>query len=146
MPKHYSKFLIAFITILFIDQIIKFIMLNGFDIDSKCISITLTLNKGVAFSMFSFLGEYLKYIQIGLIIFVVIYLVWERQLLKDFAVAIGFILAGGISNILDRFLHGGVVDYIHWHCGFEWPIFNFADIMINFGVIIILYISFFKKK
>ena len=146
MSKYYYKFLIAFIAVFIIDQIIKIIILNGFDVDTSCISITLTLNKGVAFSMFAFLGEYLKYIQVVLIASVIGYLVWEKQLLREFSIAIGFILAGGVSNILDRFIHGGVVDYIHWHCGFEWAIFNFADIMINLGVAIILYLTFFKKK
>lgn len=145
MSKYY-KFSIAFIAVFVIDQIIKIVILNGFDIDTSCISITLTLNKGVAFSMFAFLGEYLKYIQVALIVLVIGYLIWEKHLLSEFSIAIGFILAGGISNILDRFVHGGVVDYIHWHCGFEWAIFNFADIMINLGVAIILYLTFFKKK
>ena len=43
-------------------------------------------------------------------------------------------LAGGTSNILDRFLHGGVVDYIYWHYKFDFPIFNFADIIIDCGI------------
>ncbi len=146
MPKYYYKFFIVFVIVFIIDQVIKQIVLGGFDANSKCISLTLTLNKGVAFSMFAFLGEYLKYIQIALICGVVIYLIREKQILKDFSIAIGCILAGGVSNILDRFLHGGVVDYIHWHCWFDYPIFNFADIAVSLGVAIILYLSFFKKK
>ena len=56
------------------------------------------------------------------------------------------IFAAGISNILDRFIHGGVVDYIFWHYGFEFAIFNFADVMINLGVAMILFNALFKKN
>jgi len=61
MDNFYKKFFIAFVTVFVIDQMIKQFFLNGYDWNSKCISLNFTLNKGVAFSMFSFLGEWLKY-------------------------------------------------------------------------------------
>ena len=56
------------------------------------------------------------------------------------------IFGAGISNILDRFIHGGVVDYIFWHYGFEFAIFNFADVMINVSVAMIIFNALFKKN
>jgi len=138
------KFLLIFIFTIVIDQIIKYIFVNGFSYDTKCISFVLTYNKGVAFSMFSFLGVYLKYLQIVLIIGVVFYLIKNKNLLKEHFLEAGLILGGGISNIADRFFREGVVDYVYWHCGFDFAIFNFADVMIDIGVFLIL-IKSFKK-
>jgi signal peptidase II len=47
--------------------------------------------------------------------------------------------AGGLSNILDRFTYGGVVDYFYWHHWFEFAIFNIADVMIDLAVVIIIF-------
>ncbi len=146
MDSFYRKFLGAFIVVFVIDQIIKSFFLNGFDWNSTCISLTLTLNKGVAFSMFAFLGEWLKYIQVVLIGGVLGYLLYNREKVYDYAMPLGLLMGGGISNLLDRFLHGGVVDYVYWHCGFDFAIFNFADVMIDLGVLLILIISFRKDK
>ncbi len=146
MTKTYKTFFIAFIAVFIVDQIIKAIFLNGFDWNSSCISLNLTFNPGVAFSMFAFLGENLKYIQILLIGGVFGYIFWEKKILQEYALALGLILGGGVSNLLDRFIHKGVVDYVYWHCGFDFAIFNFADVMIDLGVAIILWLSFKSKS
>ncbi len=145
MAKTTKLFLIAFVAVFVIDQLIKQLFLGGFDWNSQCISLNLTFNKGVAFSMFAFLGEYLKYIQVLLITSVLGYLLWEKAVLKEYAFALGLVLGGGVSNLLDRFIHPGVVDYVYWHCGFDFAIFNFADVMIDLGVLLILIITFRKK-
>ena len=138
------KFLLIFISVIVVDQVIKYIFTHGFRLDGNCISLVLAYNKGVAFSMFAFLGEYLKYLQISLIIGVVIYLFFKKDLLMEYHISAALILAGGISNIVDRFFREGVVDYVYWHCGFDFAIFNFADVMIDLGVLLILLKSFKK--
>ncbi len=140
------KFFVAFLFVLIVDQWIKSLFLNGFDWNSNCISLNLTLNKGVAFSMFAFLGENLKYIQLFLIAAVLGYIFYRRHDLSLYAIALGLLMGGGISNLLDRFLHGGVVDYVYWHCGFDFAIFNFADVMIDLGVALILWQNFIHDK
>ncbi len=146
MDRFFLKFFGAFIFVFVLDQLIKSFFLNGFDWNSSCISLNFTLNKGVAFSMFAFLGENLKYIQVVLIGAVLGYIFWKRESLREYALALGLLMGGGISNLLDRFLHGGVVDYVYWHCGFDFAIFNFADVMIDLGVLLILIHSFRKEK
>ncbi len=145
MTKIYLKFFAIFFLVFIIDQIIKQIFLHGFRFDGEFFSLILTFNKGVAFSMFAFLGENLKFIQIAILFILFTYLAYEKTLLKEFFVAFGLIIGGGISNIIDRFLHGGVVDYIFWHKWFNFAVFNFADVMIDFGVVLILYKSFIKR-
>jgi len=146
MANFFTKFAGAFVFVFVLDQIIKSFFLNGFDWNSSCISLNFTLNKGVAFSMFAFLGAYLKYIQVALIGGVLGYIFYKRETLHEYALALGLLMGGGISNLLDRFLHGGVVDYVYWHCGFDFAIFNFADVMIDLGVLLILIHSFRKDK
>ncbi len=89
--------------------------------------------------MFAFLEEYLKYLQIVLIAALGIYLAMHRDVLLGHASAIGMIAGAALSNIYDRFIHGGVVDYFFWHYGFNFAVFNFADVMIDVGVLCILY-------
>jgi signal peptidase II len=138
------KFLLIFFGIIVIDQIIKYLFTHGTRVDGSCISLVLAYNKGVAFSMFAFLGEYLKYIQVILIVGIIIYLLIKKEILNKYLIASALILAGGISNIADRFFREGVVDYVYWHCGFDFAIFNFADVMIDLGVLLILLKSFKK--
>jgi signal peptidase II len=59
----------------------------------------------------------------------------------EYYIPIALLFAGGLSNILDRFTYGGVVDYFYWHYGFEFAIFNIADVIINLAVAIIIYIQ-----
>ena len=139
-----KKFFFAFFSIFAIDQIIKIIFLNGFDLKTKCISLVLAINKGVAFSMFSFLGKNLKYIQLALIIGLLIYF-FKEKIFSKHPILSGILFAAAFSNLLDRFLRGGVVDYVYWHCGFNFAIFNFADVMIDFSILGFAYFYFFKK-
>ena len=59
------------------------------------------------------------------------------------------IIAGALSNIIDRGINNYVLDFIYLHYkDFYWPAFNFADIYITFGVLMIFFQIFkeFKKK
>ena len=156
MIKEMRYFIVIFIALLIIDQIIKYTMiaiakptsLHDFIMiaDMPVISIALVFNTGVAFSFFAWLGEWLKFIQLGLIAIVIGILYAQKQLFKDHYIAFGLMLSGGTSNILDRFLHGGVVDYIYWHYRFDFPIFNFADILIDCGIGLFILQTFFLHK
>jgi len=140
---------ILLVCLILIDQYIKFLFVDGFEYKGKCISFILVYNYGVAFSMFSFLAENLKYVQIAIMLGAIVYLALNRDVFEIYYIPASLVLAGGISNIYDRFIHGGVVDYIYWHCGFEFAVFNLADILINLGVGIILlinYLDYRKKK
>lgn len=137
----YSIFI--FVMLVIIDQFIKygFVFLN-FGFESSCISLVLAYNYGVAFSMFSFLQDYLKFIQLALILAIVIYLFFNKKVFENYYIPIAILFAGGLSNILDRFTYGAVVDYVYWHCGFDFAIFNFADVIIDVAVALILYKQF----
>lgn len=146
MRKALFKFGIVFLAIIFIDQAIKQLFINGFRWNGEFFSLILTYNKGVAFSMFAFLGENLKYIQICIIIMLLVYFIYQKDFFIKFSAIIGVLIGAGSSNLLDRFIYGGVVDYVFWHKWFEFAVFNFADVMINISVALILIIEFFNWK
>ncbi len=133
MVKEWTVFLLAAAGIYIVDQSIKQIFLAGWNWHSSCISLSLVFNKGVAFSMFSFLGPYLKWIQIGLLAAVMGYIIHGKYL-KAHSFPLGILFGAAAGNIYDRFAQPGVVDYVHWHCGFDFAVFNFADVMIDFAV------------
>jgi len=57
------------------------------------------------------------------------------------------LLAGGaLGNVYDRFIHEGVVDYVAWHCGFNFAVFNYADVMIDIAVVWILVMVYFSPE
>jgi signal peptidase II len=146
MVKTFFVIALSALGVFIIDQNIKILFLNGFNWYGDYFSLILTFNKGVAFSMFSFLEGNLKYIQLILILGICSYLFFHKQLLKTYALPIGIILGAGGSNLYDRFVYGGVVDYFFWHKWFNFAVFNFADVMINIGVVLILFLSFYHKS
>ncbi len=122
-----------------VDQNIKTLFVEGFRYYTDCIDLILVYNKGVAFSMFAFLADYLKYIQLVLVTGVMAYVFYLKKLC--YAMPAGILLGGAFSNIYDRFTHEGVVDMVYWHCGFNFAVFNFADVMIDVAVVWILILN-----
>jgi len=141
MLKKILFFILVFIFLFLIDQYIKFIFVNGWEQKGECISLVLAYNRGVAFSMFAFLSENLKYIQIAIMLSGLIYLFINKNIFNTYYLPIALLISGGTSNILDRFIHGGVVDYIYWHCGFDFAIFNLADVLIDIAVVWIVVLN-----
>ncbi len=139
MKKRLKISFYIFTTIFIVDQLVKYCFVNfDWNIEGSYISLQLAYNYGVAFSMFSFLAEYLKYIQLVLVLAGIIYLYKNQDIFEEYYLPIALLFAGGLSNILDRFTYGGVVDYFYWHYGFEFAIFNLADVIINLAVAIII--------
>ncbi|MEA3354536.1 MAG: signal peptidase II [Campylobacterota bacterium] len=146
MLKKYLIFTISIVTLFIIDQYIKSLFVNGFEARGECISLVLAYNYGVAFSMFSFLEGNLKYIQIAIMFAGLVYLIKNKDVFSRYYFAAALVVAGGVSNIYDRFIHGGVVDYVYWHCMFDFAIFNLADVLIDIGVVLLLYINYKEYK
>ena len=138
-------FLTALIGVFIIDQGLKELFLKGYEWHSKCISLELHLNRGVAFSMLSFLGENLKWLQLGLI-FLLAYLAINEGWLKKYPFWLGLLAGGALGNLYDRFVNGAVTDFVYWHCGFDFAVFNFADVAIDIGIAVILLLEFLKYK
>ncbi len=134
MKNSFVIFVLIAVAIFAIDQTIKYMFV--FEQAywwSDCISLELHYNRGVAFSMLAFLGDYLKWIQLALVSFLIYFTIKEGYI-KSYAIPAGLLVGAALGNLLDRFTHGGVVDYVAWHCGFDFAVFNFADVMIDIAI------------
>jgi signal peptidase II len=71
--------------------------------------------------------------------------IWLARLTSPLASsAIGLIIGGAIGNAIDRILYGAVADFFSFHAfGFDWYVFNIADVAIVAGVVGLLYDSLF---
>lgn len=116
------KYFLFFILLLLLDQVIKYFF-------NKYYPNIISLNTGIIFGFINQIyGVYLIIIVgFGLLIYL---LFFDK---KYFNFGLVLILAGAISNILDRLFYGGVVDYISLG---NLTNFNFSDLMIIIGVII----------
>lgn len=121
-------------------------------------------NTGAAFSFLSDAGGWQRWFFVGLAAFVaVIIILWLKNLPRDqkwLAVALTLVLGGAVGNVIDRVLHGYVVDFIQFYyvaetClpGFyfsgaqcNWPAFNIADMAIVGGAIMMLVDGFMGLK
>ncbi len=144
--KAFAVFLLVALGTFIIDQNIKSLFVEGYYRAGECIDLELHYNKGVAFSMLAFIGPYLKWIQSLLIIGILFYVLKEGYL-KRYAFPVGLLIGGALGNVYDRFVHEGVVDYIAWHCGFNFAVFNYADVAIDVAVAwIIIMVYFFPEE
>ena len=127
----------ALIGTFLLDQGIKDLFVNGLDWQHPCLSLELHYNTGVAFSFFAFLGPWLKWIQAALIAGMTLYM-FGSGLIGQYPLMLGMLLGAAASNLYDRFIHIGVVDYVAWHCGFDYAVFNYADAVIDVVIVVIL--------
>jgi len=142
----FAIFFLVLLGTFIIDYNIKTLFVEGYYRAGECIDLELHYNKGVAFSMLAFLGPYLKWIQVALVIGMLLY-IFKEGYVQKYAFALGLIIGGALGNIYDRFVHEGVVDYVAWHCGFNYAVFNFADVAIDIGVIwLLVQLYFFSKS
>lgn len=153
-PKKYKNKIsiaIAALFIAFIDYITKigFYSLLG---DVRAIDITpiLTLksnyNTGVSFGLLSDARLNQNVMSVLLILIVTLFALLMKANNRVEKCSLAMITGGGIGNIADRLEHGAVYDFIGLHIGqYYWPFFNFADMCITIGTVMLLY-STLKHK
>ncbi len=92
-------------------------------------------NTGAAWSMFSGMSVWLALLALGTLVAI---FVWRRALgLQHAAVqpAFGLLCGGVLGNLVDRLVHGHVIDFLDFHFGdYVFPTFNVADSAICVGV------------
>ena len=137
--------LLVSLILIIIDQISKILINNLVNEDIKIVpnlfTITKLENKGMAFGINK---QNIGNTLISLIILFVIfnYIISQRERMKPKTVIfMSFIIAGGVSNIIDRIFKGAVFDFIKIA---EFPVFNFADMFIVIGWILFA-VSFLKE-
>jgi len=135
--------------IVVVDQFTKVLILGSFQYGE---SLTLTSyfnlvrvhNLGAAFSFLSNAGGWQRWFFTGIGIAATLFMVWMLRShagQRLFSSAISFILGGAVGNVIDRLLHGYVVDFLDFHWAFldgifhggHFPAFNVADCAITLG-------------
>ena len=143
-----KKIFIFSLIIIIIDFIIKVFALNN--ITNICVIpnffyLTLAKNTGAAFSLLE--NQIIFFILIGVLVIFYIF----NYLIKDKIstlekISYIFLTGGIIGNLSDRIIYGYVVDYLRFIIfGYNFPIFNLADICITLGVILLI-INIFRKE
>ncbi len=105
-------------------------------------------NVGIAFSMFSAAGG-LPLIVLTLAITVIVLVFWWRATDGGPLAAVGFalILGGAIGNLIDRVVHGYVIDFLLLHLG-DWTlfVFNLADTALTLGPVLLLAVYLLPRR
>ena len=114
---------------------------------------TLAYNYGAAFSFLADAGGWQKWFFSGLALvmslFLMVYLIKAPRKATLLSFGLALVLGGAVGNLIDRLLHGHVIDFIHVHYADVWhyPIFNIADMGISIGVaLIVIDMLFLEKK
>ena len=99
-------------------------------------------NTGVAFSLFSSMQGIVVLLPAALMLLLCVYQAREKALSAPARLAISGLIGGGLGNLVDRILFGGVTDYIRLSL-IRFPIFNFADICITVSVAALMLLLLF---
>jgi signal peptidase II len=128
--------------LLIADQFTKVLILGYYQLgDSSPVTgffnIVRVHNSGAAFSFLSSASGWQRWfftaIGLGAAVFIV-YMLRAHPGQKLFSFALACILGGAIGNVIDRLLHGYVVDFLDFHyAGTHFPAFNIADSAISIG-------------
>ena len=107
------------------------------------LKLTYVRNTGAAFSLFVGFSPYLTVV--GVVVMLVVIYFHYRIPLQSYVLQTGLaaVLGGSLGNLIDRIFRAYVIDYLDVGI---WPVFNFADIMINTGVILIAFNLFIREK
>ena len=128
--------------LLIADQCTKVLILGFYQLgDSSPVTgffnIVRVHNSGAAFSFLASASGWQRWfftaIGVGAAIFI-IYMLRSHPGQKLFSFALACILGGALGNVIDRLLHGYVVDFLDFHyAGTHFPAFNIADSAISVG-------------
>lgn len=99
-------------------------------------------NPGISYGLFPASSATGMAALVGISIAAVAGLTWwlwgstSRSLTAGF----GLIIGGALGNLIDRLVYGRVADFFHFYAfGYDWYVFNVADVAITFGAIAIVY-------
>jgi len=94
-------------------------------------------NTGAAFSFLADHSGWQRWLFVGIGAIATVLIIWQLRKhteQKFFCFSIASILGGALGNVIDRLLHGYVVDFLDFHIGsWHYPAFNVADMAICVG-------------
>lgn len=149
--------LIVALIVLGLDQLSKWVVTGPLQVEAldhfyllPFFQFTYTQNIGISLGLLNATTALGRWMLVGLTsaiaIGVAIWMGREKNRIDQ--IALGMVLGGALGNILDRTLHGYVVDFADLHFGDFRPflIFNVGDAAISIGVVILLLRAFLSRK
>ena len=141
-----SVILILSITII-LDQLTKYIAFIFLFKDKQVLIINHFLNfrpvwnDGISFGMLQGYGNNGRVAFIIIALTISLWIIMYSKRLNNIGfIGYNMIAGGAIGNVIDRVIHGKVIDFIDVHYkGYHWPTFNMADSFIFIGVILFIY-------
>lgn len=153
---HPAAWLWLSLAVVGLDQATKFLVTRFFDLYERVevlpvLDFTLLHNTGAAFSMLAGASGWQRPFFIGLgLAMSVLLVVWIWRAPRGdklLPLSLSLILGGAIGNVIDRVIHGYVVDFIHVHWGESYfPAFNIADSAITIGAVLMILDAFREKR
>lgn len=135
------------IAIIVVDQITKYYfqinlaMHDSIPVIKDFFYLTYAKNTGAGWSMFSGHTEILTFISLAMAAVFLVLFIKESNDNKLHLWCYGLLIAGALGNFIDRIWLGYVRDFLDFYIfGYDFPIFNVADIAVTFGAIILIYI------
>jgi signal peptidase II len=128
--------------IILADQFTKTLIIGAFQLgDSHTVTsffnIVRAHNTGAAFSFLAGASGWQRWFFVGLGGAAALFIVWMLRKhggQRLFSWALALILGGALGNVIDRLIHGYVVDFLQFHyAGWAFPSFNVADSAISIG-------------
>jgi len=130
------------LAILIVDQFTKVLIMGYYRLgDSTYLAAFLNIvrahNTGAAFSFLAAASGWQRWFFTAIGVCAAAFIVWllrSHAGQRLFSFALACVLGGAIGNVMDRLLHGYVVDFVqvHWR-GWYFPAFNVADSAITVG-------------
>ncbi|MET0312315.1 MAG: signal peptidase II [Burkholderiaceae bacterium] len=126
------------------DQFTKVLILGAYRLgDSTYVTsffnVVRVHNTGAAFSFLAAASGWQRWFFTAIGIAAAIFIVWmlrSHSGQRLFSFALASILGGAVGNVIDRLLHGYVVDFLQFHWGgWYFPSFNIADAFITIGAV-----------
>jgi signal peptidase II len=153
---HPSAWLWLSATVIAMDQATKFLVTRFLELYERVevlpvLDFTYVRNTGAAFSMLAGASGWQRWFFTVLATAVsTVLIVWLWRLPRGrrmIAVSLSLILGGAIGNLVDRIMHGYVVDFVHAHWGDAYfPAFNVADSAITIGAVLLILDAFRTKS
>ena len=139
--------IIIVLAIIVLDQITKIYMVKveNIDVIQNVLKFNVAYNEKAAYGIGS--NSTFMYVATNIIILGIIFKFITTQnehVDTKLKVFLSFIMAGGISNVIDRIIRGYVVEFIDFTPSVNIPIFNIADIFTVLGwVLVVAVFSYF---
>lgn len=139
---------IVIASVIFLDQITKFLAVRFLQLNTPVILIknflnfTLVHNRGAAFGLFQ--NQLFMFVLIS--IFAIILILLNLRNKKNsfvFKLSLSLILGGSTGNLIDRLRFGFVIDFLDLRV---WPVFNLADSAITIAAVLLTWEILFKKN